>query len=159
MSEPANILSPVPPGRVVRIWRIEHPKDGIGPFFDYGRPAGIKGLRTSYQGDWIHPVNMPGPNQDKRLRGRAACGIYAFPTARELLRWFSGWALMQLTALGYVVRLYAVPFGEHERFVTQVCFYRDAAVLLHEIAPAAVMWCAAGPTETPRRWNTCSMDW
>lgn len=160
MSQSGN-LYPVPPGRVVRLWRIEHPADKVGPFFEYGRPTGVKGVRKSREDDWVHPVNMPGPDQDTRVWGRGTVApgqIYAFPTASTLLQWFSGWTLMRMTSLGYVVRLFAVPWYSHTRYRWQARFWRDDAVLLHEMAPSDVMWCAGAPTDVPRKFNT-AIDW
>lgn len=160
MSEHGNTLYPVPPGRVVRLWRIEHPADQVGPFFEYGRPAQVQGVRKSHLDDWVHPINMPGPNQDKKLRDYHAKGnLYAFPTAKALLQWFSGWTLMRLTSLGYVVRLFAVPWSRHTRYQWQARFYRNEAVVLHEMSPASVMWCAGAPTDVPARWNTDAWDY
>jgi hypothetical protein len=137
----------------VRLWRIEHPDDGDGPFAvvdksGFRRPH----VRRSRDGDWVHPVNMPGPYDDRRLRIGEVPDWYrndnmrfAYPTARELLRWWSGWALMEATRQGYVVRLLSVPWERHIRMRTQCIYHVPHATVLHTMAPSEVMWCAPGP--------------
>jgi hypothetical protein len=143
--------------RGIRAWRIEHPKDRWGPFAMYG-PGGYPRphVRQGRPGE-VSPTEMPGPGNE---RDRRNPGIerwaynddmrFAFPTAKELLKWYTGWSLRELTVKGYEVLQLAVPWDKHIRKPCQVIYDRRDARVLRRMAPVDLLWEAPGPVEYPR---------
>lgn len=147
----------------VRLWRIEHPKDGIGPFQKYDwdeqkRPH----LSTSTPGgyEWcddrapLHPLRMPDPRCDKLVRkganeaplvrieiaGREHSHLrFAFTCLRGLRRWFPVWALEDITSKGYVVLAVACPWEAHTRWQNQARYDANVSTVLRTYRPTDLL--------------------
>ena len=145
------IRDPKGPRPAVRLWRIEHPQDDIGPFQSCnwsGHPRRIleKACRA---------YSMPTPQADRVVRRgelRAAVnGVlsvrkevdghlrFAFTSLRDLRYWFGVDGLREVEALGYVVRVIAAPWTAHTRYRHQARFDAKRAIVLRTLQPTHVL--------------------
>lgn len=155
------LQSPMKPP--VRLWRIEHPVDGIGPFQPYDWQQGWRPhLRMVAPWDqdgrtMPSPWDMPIPRLDRCLRGE--CGTttnrtfvspvmkelhghlkFAFTDLKGLLRWWPGWALDDIAKKGYVVKTVSVPWDAHARWSQQARYDDKRATTLRTLSPVDVLW-------------------
>lgn len=141
----SGVLQP-PLRPAVRLWRIEHPSDGLGPFQGC---VGYDGVATRpFLHCWLldeepNPDDMPRPSQDVLLRPRRgqAQGVvkFAFPSARALRRWFPVSVLHMLDQLGYQVALVSVPWEHHTRWEQQAAFDSAKAQVLRVLKPSDLL--------------------
>lgn len=146
----------------VRLWRIEHPADGIGPFQSEDiqgntRPC-IKDNRWCPNGAGLsgqHPYNMPVPEYETCVRlgdlpswrrhiaytnPIHARYKFAYLSLDSLLRWFPGWALHQIAEQGYIVKVVGVPWEAHTRWRVQARYDSERATVLRVLSPADLYW-------------------
>lgn len=143
----------------VRLWRIEHAKDGLGPFQQYNltteqaRPclSSFDSAGDYWASSSDHPLNMPSLRQDRLLRPGSPPSVwgddveaerpfkFAFPGLRELRRWFPLWALQEIDGLGYMVRVVSCPWPSVTRWRHQARYDERCAQLLHSFRPTDLL--------------------
>jgi hypothetical protein len=142
----------------VRLWRIEHPADGYGPFAAYDANWNQRGwwFTTDWADDtplgyWApNPHRMPAPHREAVLR-RGVLPFFdrwadvphiafGFVKASDILRWFCGRAIRDLTTHGYVVRTLRVPWEHVQRLEHQARYDRTKATVLSTMSPVDLCW-------------------
>lgn len=137
---------------MVRVWRLEHPDTGEGPFVARYSPWDLAATMEDDDG----PRRMPAPGgylyggvpairgdaRQKHHRG----WVFAFSTLTSLRRWITRRWLQMAQDGGFVLRAYAVPWDAHALLPDQVIFDREAALVVREVHPVEAVSSTLGPS-------------